>query len=160
MAAIVMLSWGKMVGAVVGLVVRSPVRGIIQRPVCVHLCPHTMMRPWYTMVQPILVKVMVHLALHIVTTDSNECKARLGMICAAWALDCRASMLRVQVCVDSTLAPFGRPATRGTMAGRTFVVGALVVRKLLMAQESSIAHCLMVLASVLIIFNKTEAAKA
>ncbi len=117
------LCWGEL-GAVVGLVVRSPVRGIIQRPVHVHLCPHTMVQLWYTMVQPILVIVMVHPALHIVITDSNECKARLGMICPTRALGSRDGMSKVQVCVDSTLALFDRQMMRGMMAGRMFVAGA------------------------------------
>ncbi len=88
-------------------------RGIIQKPVRVHLCPHTMVQPWYTIVQQILVKVIVHLVLHIVTMDSNKCEARPGMICAAQALGGRDGMSRVQVCVDSTLVRFGRRATRG-----------------------------------------------
>jgi hypothetical protein len=69
-------------------------------------------------------------------------------------------MLRVQVCVDSTLAPFGRWAMSRMMAGRMFVLGALVVRKWLVATEARMAHCLMVLASVLIIFNKIEVSKS
>jgi hypothetical protein len=38
--------------------------------------------------------------------------------------------------------------------------GALVIRKWLVAPELRMAHCLMVLALVLIVFNRTEAAKA
>jgi hypothetical protein len=34
------------------------------------------------MVQLILVKVTVHLALHIVTTERRECDASPGMMCA------------------------------------------------------------------------------
>jgi hypothetical protein len=36
----------------------------------------------------------------------------------------------------------------GTAVGRMFVAGASIVRKWLVALESRIAHCLMVLASV------------
>jgi hypothetical protein len=43
LAAIVVLGRGKM-GAVVGLVVISQVRGVIQRLVCVNLCPRMMVR--------------------------------------------------------------------------------------------------------------------
>ncbi len=66
----------------------------------------------------------------------------------------------MQVCLDCILSPFGRRATRGTVAAQMFVTGALVVRKWLVAPESRIAHCLMVLASVEIFLRSTAAAKA
>ncbi len=53
-------------------------------------------------------KVAVHPALYIVTTESNECDARLGMTWATWAPAGRSGKSRVQVCVDCTLSPFGR----------------------------------------------------
>ncbi len=65
----------------------------------------------------------------------------------------------MQVCVDCTLSPFSRWATRGTVAVQMFVAGALVVRKWLVAPESRIAHRLMVLASVEIVLRSTAAAK-
>ncbi len=40
------------------------------------------------------------------------------------------------------------------------VAGAAVVKKWLVAPESRMAHLFMVLASVLIVFNRTEAARA
>jgi hypothetical protein len=52
------------------------------------------------MVQLIFVKVKVQPALHIVTTESNECDARPGVWWAAWAMAGRSGKLRVQVCVD------------------------------------------------------------
>jgi hypothetical protein len=48
----------------------------------------------------------------------------------------------------------------GMVVGRIFVAGALVVRKWLVALESRMAHLFMVLALVLIVFNRTEAARA
>jgi hypothetical protein len=51
-------------------------------------------------------------------------------------------------------------ATRETTAGMMFVVGAVVVRKRLVGPESRIAHSLMFLATVLIAFNNSAAAKA
>jgi hypothetical protein len=45
-------------------------------------------------------------------------------------------------------------------AGIMLVAGSAVVRKWLVAPESRIAHSFMVLASVLINFSNTEAAKA
>jgi hypothetical protein len=48
----------------------------------------------------------------------------------------------------------------GVVVGRILVAGMSVVRKWLVAPESRMAHLLMVLALVLIIFKRTEAARA
>jgi hypothetical protein len=112
------------------------------------------------MEHPILVKVTVQPAFHIVTMDRRECNARPGMMWAFLAAAGSSGRSRVQVCVDCTLSPFGRRATRGTVAAQMFVAGALVVSKWLVAPESRIAHCLMVLALVEIVFRSTAAAKA
>jgi hypothetical protein len=112
------------------------------------------------MEHPILVKVTVQPALHIVTMDSRECEVRPGMMWAILAAAGSSGRSRVQVCIDYTLSPFGRRATRGTVALQMFVAGASVVRKWLVAPESRIAHLLMVLASVEIVLRSTAAAKA
>jgi hypothetical protein len=90
----------------------------------------------------------MHPALHMVTTESSECDARLGMTWATQAPAWRSGRLRLQVCVDCALSPLGRQT------------GALVVRKWLIAPELRTAHCLMVAASVLIVLRRTEAAIA
>jgi hypothetical protein len=69
-------------------------------------------------------------------------------------------MLSVHMCVECTRLPFGRWAIMGMVVGRMLVAGALVVRKCLVAPESSMAHCLMVSASVLIVLRRIEAARA
>ena len=136
-------------------------RGTIHKPVLVHLCPQTIVRPRYTMVQLILVKVIVvHPALHMVTMERKEWDARPGMMWAARAPAGRSGRSRVQVCIDSTFSPFGRRAMRGTVAGTMLEAGASVVRKWLVAPELRISHCLMVLASVAIVWRRTEAASA
>jgi hypothetical protein len=112
------------------------------------------------LVHPILVKWMVHPALHKVRTDSSECEARPGMMWAAWARGGNEDMLMVHVCVECTRSPLGRWAMMGLVVGTMLVAGASVVRKWLVAPELRMAHCLMVLASVLIVFIRTEAAKA
>jgi hypothetical protein len=99
------------------------------------------------MAQLIFVKVTVHPALHIVTTESNGCDARPGITWAAWAPAGRSGKLRVQVCIDCTLPPVGRREMRGTVPRTMFVAGALVVKKSLVAPESRMAHCFMVAAS-------------
>ncbi len=71
------------IGLVVGMVIRGVVfsaKGIIHRPVCVHLWLQTIVLPQYTIVQPILEKVTVHPALHIVTIDSSKWEARPGIM--------------------------------------------------------------------------------
>jgi len=71
-------------------------RGTIHKPVLVHLCPQTIVRPRYTIVQLIFVKVTVHPTLHIVTTERREWDARPGMIWAARALAGQSGRSRVQ----------------------------------------------------------------
>ena len=90
------------------------------------------------MVRLIFVKVTVHPALHIVTMQSNKCNAWPGKTLDAWAPAGRSGKSKVQVCVVCTLSPFGRRAMRGTAARTMFVAGALVVKKWLIAPESSI----------------------
>jgi hypothetical protein len=71
------------IGLVVGMEVRGVVvlaKGIIHRPVRVHLWPQMIVLPWYMIVQRILEKVMVHPMLNIVMMDRSECKARPGIM--------------------------------------------------------------------------------
>jgi hypothetical protein len=101
----------------------------------------------------------VHPALHMVTIESNECDARPGMTWAARAPAGRSAKSRLQVCVNCTLSLFGRRAMRGTAARTMFVAGASVVKKWLVAPESRMAHCFMVVASTLIVLRRMEAAQ-
>jgi hypothetical protein len=88
-------------------------------------------------------------------------RKRPGMMWAARACGGNEGMLMVHVCVECTRSPLGRRAMMGLVVGTMLVAGALVVRKWLVAPEPRMAHHLMVLAvSVLIVFNRTEAAKA
>ncbi len=112
------------------------------------------------MVHLILVKCTVHPVLHRVTMDRSECEARPGIMWAARALGEREAMSRVHVCVECTHAPFGRRAMMGVVVGRILATGASEVKKWLVAPELRMAHLFMVSASVLIVFNKTEAARA
>jgi hypothetical protein len=70
---------GLVVDMEVGGVVISA-NGIIHSPLRVHLWLQMIVLPWYTIVKPILEKVTVHPALHIVTTDRSKCKARPGIM--------------------------------------------------------------------------------
>ena len=77
--------------------VSEPSNGTIHKPVLVHLCPQTIVWPQYTMVQLIFVKVTVHPALHMVTTERREWDTRPGMIWAACAPAGRSGRSSVQV---------------------------------------------------------------
>jgi hypothetical protein len=69
-------------------------------------------------------------------------------------------MTMVHVCVECTRLLLGRWAMMGLVVGTMLVAGGSVIRKWLVAPESMMANCLMVSALVLIVFNRTEAAKA
>jgi hypothetical protein len=116
------------VGMVVGGVVFSA-KGIIHGPVRVHLWPQMIVLPWYMIVQPILEKVTVHPALHIVTMDRSKWEARPGIMCATCAPGGNKGMSSVHVWVECTRLPLGRWEMMGTAVGRMFVAGAEVVRK-------------------------------
>jgi hypothetical protein len=79
MFAAKLMEIGLVVGMVVGGVVFSA-KGIIHRPVRVHLWPQTIVRPRYMIVQPILEKVMMHLALLIVTMYRSKWETRPGIM--------------------------------------------------------------------------------
>ncbi len=55
-------------------------KGIIHRPVRVHLWPQMIVLLRYTIVQSMLEKVMVHPALHIVMTDRSKWEDRPGIM--------------------------------------------------------------------------------
>ena len=120
---------GHVVGMEVGIVVGLGVKGIIHSPMRVHLWPQMIVLPRYTIVHPILEKVMVHPTLYIVTTDGSECEARPVVMCAPCALGGNEGMLRVHVCVECTWSPLGRRAMMGEAVGRMLVADAEVARK-------------------------------
>jgi hypothetical protein len=74
----------------------EPLSGTIHKPVLVHLCPQMIVRPRYIMVQLIFVKVTVHPALYMVTTERREWDAGPGMIWAARAPAGRSGRSSVQ----------------------------------------------------------------
>ena len=59
--------------------------------------------------------------------EGVQCKARDDV--GISGSSCSLGRSRVQVCIDCTLSPFGRRATRGTVAAQMFVAGAPMVRK-------------------------------
>ena len=134
--------------------------GIIHRPVRVHLLPHIIVRPRCVIVHPIFVKSTSHPALHSVTTLMRECDAKPGMMWARRAAAGRPGRSNVPVCVDCTLSPLGRRATIGFCVGWMLVTCAPVVRKLLVAPESKMAHLLMVSMSMLTVRRSVAAARA
>ena len=114
--------------------------GIIQSPVVVHFLPHIIVLPLYLIVHPILLISTSHPALHRVTMETRECEARVGRMCAIRALCGSPSMASSQVWVEQMRSPFGSVAWIGVLVGCLFMLGAVVVRKWLLAPESTMAH--------------------
>ncbi len=61
------------------------VRGIIHRPVCMHLLLYRIVLSRCMIVHPIFVKWTLHPAFVNVTTETRECDASPGMMCARCA---------------------------------------------------------------------------
>ena len=109
---------------------------------------------------PNFVKSTSHPALHSVTTLMRECDAKPGMMWARRAAAGRPGRSNVPVCVDCTLSPLGRRATIGFWVGWMLVTCAPVVRKLLVAPESKMAHLLMASMSMMTVRRSVAAARA
>jgi hypothetical protein len=90
----------------------------------------------------------------------RECNAKPGMIWVRRPSAGRSGKSNVQVYVDCTCLPLGRRATLGLLASCSLVMGVPVVRKLLVALESKIAHLLMVSMSMLTVQRRVAAARA
>ncbi len=125
------------------------VRGMIHRLVHVHLLLHRIVLPWCVIVHPIFVKRTSHPAFINVKTETRECNASPGMMCACCAAAGSIGRLSKQVWVDCTCVPLESRATRGLSAGCMLVVGAFGVRKLLVAPESRMAKAMMKVMSML-----------
>ncbi len=78
-----------------------------------------------------------------------ECNAKLEMMWARCTTAGSSGKSNVQVCVNCTWSWLGRRAMMGLLASCVLVMGAPVVRKLLVAPESKMAHVLMVSMSML-----------
>jgi hypothetical protein len=104
-------------------------RGIIHRPVLVHLCPQMTVFPLYLIVQPILLKMTLHPALQRLTTEMSECDANCGSTCACLACSGKWLSCNVHLCVVQIVLPFRSFARIGDVAGHMLSKGAVVVRK-------------------------------
>jgi hypothetical protein len=154
-----MAVWGTaVVSVVVGGILGT--RGIIHNPVRMRLLPHRIVRPRCIMVHPILAKRTLHPALQSVITLTSECDANPGMMWARRAAAGNSGKSNVHVCVERTWSPLGMRATMILLAGCTLVMGAPVVRKLLVAPESKITHLLMVSMSMLTVQRSAAVASA
>ncbi len=148
--------------AVVGRVVGGILicRGIIHNPVHMHLLPHRIVRSRCVIVHPIFIKRTLHPALLSLTTLKRECNAKPGMMWARSGVAGRSGKSNLQVCLDCTWLLLSRRATMGLLANCTLVTGALVVRNLLIALESKMAHLLMVSMLMLTVQRSAAAAMA
>ena len=132
----------------------EPVSGTIHKPIVVHMCPQTIVRPRYYGAIDFCEGHCAPLIAHGDTREKGvgrQAGNDVGCSCAGW---------KIWQVLDCTLSPLGRWAMRGTSAGTMLVAGASVVRKWLVTPESRIAHRLMVAALVVIVLRRTEAASA
>jgi hypothetical protein len=61
------------------------------------------------------VNVTEHPLSHICPTESNECCAKPGRICASLAACGKEGIFKVAVCVDVIVSPFGRRTSNGVV---------------------------------------------
>ena len=127
-----------LVGAGVGELVGFS--AIIQSLVRVHFFPVGIVFPLYLTLTSYLVNVISQPASHRVTTETSECAARPGMTYPCRALEGRSGIFRRHFSFDFTLLPSGKVTVIWSSVSPSFVASALVMRKLLVAPESSIAH--------------------
>jgi hypothetical protein len=135
-------------------------RGIIHNPVHMYLLPHRIVHPRYLIEHPTFVNSTSHPAVHSVTMLMRECEANPGMMRGRRAGVGRSGKSSVHVCVNCTRSPLGKRAMMGFMARWTLLMGALVVRKLLVAPESKIAQLLMESMSMLTVRKRVAGARA
>ena len=115
----------------------------IHNPVLLHFAPVMIVRPLYLMVTLILVNVISHPASHNATTESRECDARPGRMYPVRALVGSCGRSSVHCWVDRTLFPSGSVTCICCALPSVDLTCAPVIKKLLVAPESKIAHCLM-----------------
>ena len=115
----------------------------IHNPVLLHFAPVMIVRPLYLMVTFILVYVTPHPASHNATTESRECDARPGRMYPVRALVGSWGRSSVHCWVDWTLFPSGSVTMICCVLLSIDLTCAPVIKKLLVAPESKIAHCLM-----------------
>ncbi len=94
-----------------------------------------------------------------VSTLTSECDANPGIMWARHATADSLGKSNVHVGVDCTWSPLGRCAMMDLLASCMLVMGAPVVRKLLVAPESKIAHLLMVSMLMLTVQRSAAATK-
>jgi hypothetical protein len=135
-------------------------RGIIHNPVRMHLLLHRIVRPRYLIEHPIFVNSTSHPTLHSMTMLMRECEANPGMMWARHAVVGRLGKSSMHVCVDCTHALLGKHAMMGLMARWTLLMGALIMRKLLVAPESKMAQLLIESMLMLTARRRVAAARA
>lgn len=115
--------------SVVARAVGAPINGIIHRPVLVHLFPHTIVRPCFEMVHPILVKRTSHPASVSFVTDTREWLAKPGMTWARRAASGSSGIIKSHSLVDDIVSPLGSFALKGICVGLMLSAGAVLSKK-------------------------------
>ena len=118
----------------------SFVRGIIQRPVYVHLLQSIIIFPWYQTVQEMSFILTSHPALQNLTTEIRECDASPGMIRAILACGGSCGRGRVPMWLELMWPPLGNFTRIGTTVSSFCWTGILERIKWLDAPESTMAQ--------------------
>jgi hypothetical protein len=111
-------------GVMDGIVARPFWRGIIQRPVHVHLLLHRIMWPQYVILHPIMLKRTLQHVLQSMTTEISECHAKSGIMCACRTTSGRQGRSSRVVWVNWIQLTLGRRATSGLLIDWMSVIGA------------------------------------
>ena len=117
-------------------------KGTIHKPVLLHFSPSRTILPRYITMQFIFVKITMHPALHNFTTDTKACEFNPGTMWASLALVGSVGMSNSHISLVLICSPFGSVTLIGFVAGLRLLVGEFNIRKLLVAPESMMAHCL------------------
>ena len=91
--------------------------------------------------QFIFVKITMHPALHNFTTDTKACEFSPGTIWASLALAGSVGMSNSHTSLVFICSPLGSVTFIGLVAGLRLIVGEFNIKKLLVAPESTMAHC-------------------
>jgi hypothetical protein len=114
-------------------------RGTLHRFDCVSRVPVKIVLLPFITVTCVALNVTEHPLSHIWPTDSNECWANPGRMCARRADGGNEGIFKVAVCVDVIVSPLGRCTSNGVVVGCFSEQLALAKRKCAVHPESNSA---------------------
>ena len=100
------------------------------------LDPRKIMLDLYLTSHRLSVNVTSHPALQSTRMPISDAMVKFGTMCPCRTFGSPGSTMS-QMCVDRTTSPFGRLMERGSLAGRTFVMGVPAITKMEVAPVSA-----------------------